>query len=243
MPKGTEKISRSPNRYPEDDRNHNQAFRTVTKDTFSIEQLAIIADNVDAYGKAIIGVCVNCAFGASEIGQWPMNLYTFYTAHPHSKEVEFTSTNQDSWITGPRPKTGIYGEHLLWPQVAAAVEPFRDGRPYLPMSRTNKPWFRANSGNPQTGFQNWWKSVLDRITSQDEHRGFPRLPFGTLRDLLPNLLRPDYGDEVASMCLQHGENKYDDLLDCYANVPFRKLFQATKEIEERFKPFLDKLVN
>ena len=63
-----------------------------------------------------------------------------------------------------------------------------------------------------------------------------RHPDLTVRDL-----RPENGDEVASMCLQHGENKYDDLLDCHANVPFRRLFNATKEIEVRSKPLLDKL--
>ena len=144
-------------------------------------------------------------------------------------------------MTGPRPKTGIYGEHLLWPQVAAAVKPFLDGRPYLPMTKTNKPWYRPHSANPQTAFQNWWRSVLDRIGNQDENKGFPRLPFGSLRDLLPNILRAEYGDDVASMALQHGKNKSDNLLDCYANIPFRKLFKATKELEMRFKPFLDKL--
>ena len=240
-PKGAEKISRSPIKFPTDDRNHNEAFRTITKDTYDVQQLAIIADNVDDLGKAIIAVCVNCAFGAAEIGKWPTNLYTLHKAHPHAKEVEFDSTGQDSWLTGPRPKTGIYGEHLLWPQVATAVKPFLDGRPYLPMTRTGKPWYRQHSENPQTAFQNWWKLLLDRITAQKAYKDFPRLPFGSLRDLLPNMLRAEYGDEVASIALQHGTNKYDTLLDCYANVPFRKLFKATRELEAKFKPFLDKL--
>jgi hypothetical protein len=241
IPKGAEKISRSPIKFPTDDRNHNEAFRTITKDTYNVEQLVILVDNVDDFGKALIGVSVNCAFGAAEVGQWPTNLYTLHKAHPHAKEVGFDSTDQDSWITGPRHKTGIYGEHLLWPQVATAVKPFLDGREYLPMTRTGKPWFRPHSANPQTAFQNWWKLVLNRITAQKAHKEFPRLPFGSLRDLLPNVLRAEYGDEVASIALQHGTNKYDNLLDCYANVPFRKLFEATRELEAKFKPFLDKL--
>jgi hypothetical protein len=239
MPKGAEKISRSPVKLPTD--NHNEAFRTISKATYDVSQLAIIADNVDDFGKAIIGVCVNCAFGASEVGKWSTNLYTLHKAHPHAKEVGFDSTDQDSWVTGQRPKTGIYGEHLLWSQVAAAVKPFLDGRPYLPMTRTGKPWYREHANNPQTAFQNWWKGILDRITAQEEHKDFPRLPFGSLRDVLPNILRAEYGDEVASIALQHGKNKVDDLLDCYANVPFRKLFNATRELESMFKPFLDKL--
>jgi hypothetical protein len=240
MPKGAEKISRSPIKLPEDDRNHQEAFRTINKDTYTPEQLAVLADFTDDFGRALIALCVNCAFGASEVGQWPTHLFTFHKAHPHAADVEFDSTDNDSWITGPRPKTSVYGEHLLWPQVVKAVEPFlRDKRPVLPMTNKGKPWFRPHSANPQTGFGNWWYRLLDRVEAK--HQKFPRLPFGSLRDLLPNMLRAEYSDEVASMCLQHGENKFDDLLDCYANVPFRKLFQATKEVEVRFKPLLDKL--
>jgi hypothetical protein len=125
--------------------------------------------------------------------------------------------------------------------VATAIEPFLDGREYLPMTRTGNPWYRPHSANPPTAFQNWWNLVLNRITAQKAHKEFPRLPFGSLRDLLPNVLRAEYGDEVASIALQHGTNKYDNLLDCYANVPFRKLFEATRELEAKFKPFLDKL--
>ena len=70
---------------------------------------------------------------------------------------------------------------------------------------------------------------------------FPRLSFGSLRDLLPNILWAEYSDEVASMALQHGEVGDDDLLTCYANTPFRRLFEATRELHERFHPFLQAL--
>ena len=81
--------------------------------------------------------------------------------------------------------------------------------------------------------------LLDRV--EKKYSGFPRLPFGSLRDLLPNILRREYSDEVASLALQHGKLSSDDLLDCYANLPFRKLFQATRDLRTMFKPFLDVL--
>ncbi len=96
-PKGAENISRSPIKLPTDDRNHNEAFRTITKDTFSIEQLAIIADNVDDFGKILVAVCVNCAFGASEVGQWPTNLFTLHKTHPRTRKFNLT------------PRTKIHG--------------------------------------------------------------------------------------------------------------------------------------
>jgi hypothetical protein len=71
-----------------------------------------------------------------------------------------------------------------------------------------------------------------------DHADFPKLPFGSLRDLLPNILRREYSDEVASLALQHGKLGDDDLLKCYANLPYKKLFEATRQLRTMFEPFL-----
>ena len=237
IPKGLDRIDRSPRDLPQDNR---QAFQTVNKETYTPDQLAIIAAHTSPIGRAMIGVCVNCAFGASEVGQWVSSNYQLHLAHPHADKVGFSSTEKDSWVVGNRPKTGIYGEHLLWSAVADAIQPFLlDGRPVLPMSAGGVPWWNPHSTNPQARFSNWWGKLLDRVQKTDPK--FPRLPFGSLRDLLPNILRAEYSDEVAQMALQHGKNKTDDLLDCYANIPYRKLFEATREMEPKFKVFLDVL--
>ena len=239
MPKGADKIGRSPNRLPEDKR--KEAFQTVSKPTYTPQQLALIAEQTDFFGKALIGVCVNCAFGASEVGQWSTKLYLIHKSHPHADKVGITSTDADSWIVGPRPKTGVYGEHLLWANIADAVAPFLDGRALLPITNQGTPWYQTHRSNPQTTFQKWWSALLDRV--EKKHTGFPRLPFGSLRDLLPDIIRREFSDDVASICLQHGEVGTDDLLKCYANVPFKKLFDATRQLAETFRPFLDALVS
>jgi hypothetical protein len=235
MPKGAGKISRSPNALPEDDR--KEAFQTVNKPTFTPQQLALIAEQADSFGKALIGVCVNCAFGASEVGQWSTNFYRIKKSHPHASKVGIKSTDADSWVVGPRPKTGVYGEHLLWSEVASAVAPFFDGRAVLPITNQGTPWYQTHRSNPQTKFGKWWSDLLDRV--EKKRSDFPRLPFGSLRDLLPDILRREFSDEIASICLQHGEVGGDELLKCYANVPFRKLFDATRQLEPMFRPFLE----
>lgn len=237
MPRGAEQLKRVPIRLPEDDQREPTAFRSTTKETYTPEQLAIIARHTDDFGRAILGVSVNCAFGASEIGQWATGQYHLFAKHPHATTLGITSTDQDSWVVGKRPKTGIYGEHLLWEEVSRQVRPFLGGRAVLPVTGTGVPWYRPHSKNAQSQFGNWWSDTLDRV--EKEHAGFPRLAFGTLRDLLPNILRREYSDEVASLALQHGKLSSDDLLDCYANLPFRKLFEATKELRTMFQPFLD----
>ena len=235
QPKGVEKIRRSPIKLPEDD--NQEAFQTAKKDTYTPDHLAVLIRNTDALGRAIIGVCVNCAFGASEIGQWSTKRYILRTPHPHADLVGIQSTEADSWIVGPRPKTGVYGEHWLWPEVADAVAPLLNDRPVLPITDRGTAWYKRHSNNPQTKFGRWWSNLLERVRKQ--HPDFTMLPFGSLRDLLPNVLRREFSDEVASICLQHGQIGEDELLKCYANVPFKKLFEATRHLEVRFRPFLD----
>jgi hypothetical protein len=231
-------ISRDLVELPDDGGRHETAFRSTTKQTYSPEQLAVIVQYADSFEKALIGVCVNCAFGASEVGQWNTRDYQLFTEHPHADKLGITSTDADSWIVGKRPKTGIYGEHLLWEEVARAVKPFLDGRAVLPITGMPKgnPWYRTHSKNAQSQFGNWWATLLERV--REHHADFPKLAFGTLRDLLPNILQREYSDEVASLALQHGKRSDDDLLKCYANLPYRRLFKATRELRTTFDPFL-----
>ena len=219
----------------------DEAFQTITKETYTPDQLAIIARFTDDFGRALIGVCVNCAFGQSEIGQWPTSKFTLHNAHPHADRVEFVSTDTDSWITGKRPKTKIYGEHLLWPQVAVALAPFLDGRKVLPITGRETPWYKKHSSNPQSKCTTWWRELMDEVLKV--HPDLPYLPFGSLRDLLPDLLRTRYSDDVASLALQHGKLSDDTQLKCYANYPYRRLFTATRELDGHFKPFLDTLIS
>jgi hypothetical protein len=239
LPRGADGLSRKPVTLPEDDKKHATAFRSVAKKTYTPEQLAVIVQQTDPLGRAIVGVCVNCAWGASEVGQWRMSDYQLHARHPHAAAIGITSDDSDSWIVGRRPKTGIYGEHLLWNEVAEAVKPFLDGRRVLPVTSSGKPWYRPHSMNAQTQFANWWTSLLLEV--REKHADIPKLPFGSLRDLLPDILRRNYSDEVASLALQHGKLSTDDLLDCYANLPFPRLFEATRELHAKFKPFLDAL--
>jgi hypothetical protein len=213
-------------------------WHTVTKPTFTVEELVILLQHANRFERALIAVCVNCAFGQSEIGQWSTEKFCIHTAHPHSKEVDYPSTNADSWVVGFRPKTQVYGEHLLWDEVARAVQPFLDGRPVLPVWETGTPWYRVDHKNPQATFRNVWERLLDRV--REHHPDFRRLPFGSLRDLLPNIIEREFDKETADIALQHGEPDHQ-ILRCYSNVPYKKVFRATAALRPMFQPFLDEL--
>lgn len=237
-PKGSEQIKRTPIDLPQDET--SVAFQTTTKQTYSPEQLSQLMEHTDDFGRVLIATCVNCAFGASEIGQWPVSKFILFRSHPHAAKLGIETTDEDSWIVGNRPKTKIYGEHLLWKPVATALKPFvSDGRQVLPITRNNTDWYKTHSKNPQTKFTNWWSDLVER--TQKKYKDLPSLPFGSLRDTFPDVLRQNFSDDVASLALQHGSLSEDQLLKCYANMPFGRLFQATRELETFFEPVLKML--
>ena len=80
---------------------------------------------------------------------------------------------------------------------------------------------------------------FDYTSPEDKYPNFPYFSFGTLRDLLPDMLRNRFSDDVASLALQHGSLGEDQLLKCYANLPFKRLFEATIKLRPYFRPMLD----
>lgn len=239
FPERAEELKRPPVKLPED--NTSEPFSTINKPTYSPNQLAIIAEEADDFGRALIALCVNCAFGASEVGQWSTKLYVIRKAHPHAATIGFRSSDTDSWITGKRPKTGVYGEHLLWPEVAEAILPFLDGRPVLPVTKKGSLWYRTHSSNPQTAFGRWWSRLV--VKAKRKNPDLPEYPFGSLRDTFPDVIRSEIkgGGEIASLCLHHGSTTNDDLLNLYTKLPFRRLFEATEELREKLLPLLQAL--
>jgi hypothetical protein len=77
-------------------------FQTISKETYTPEQLATICESTDPYWRTIIAVCVNCAFGQSEIGQWQTRLIALNQEHPHAAKIGWETSKEDSWVVGPR---------------------------------------------------------------------------------------------------------------------------------------------
>jgi len=234
-PDGFDDVSRKRIELPEDD--NGNVFQTVTKLIYSPEELGLILQFCKPFEKAMIATCVNCAFGASEIGQWKTSKIVLNKKHPYEKKIEYESSENDSWIVGPRPKTKLYGEHLLWSEVAEALKPFLN-KELLWYTKTGKPVYKRYSKQPSTEINRWWLALIVRVQQQFD---IPALPFGSLRDVLPNILTRDYSEKVATLALQHKSFPEDKLLKCYANLPFKQLFNATKELRVMFEPMLKEL--
>ena len=143
-----------------------------------------------------------------------------------------------------RPKTGVFGEWLLWPETIQILEwglerSRRFGSELLFVSERGEPWYNElSSKNPQAKFTNVFNALIKRVQKSEPE--FRRLPFGTLRDTLPNILRIHHSSEMASICLAHGSTfRGDKLIDCYTNKPFGRFHDLMRTSREYLAPVFD----
>ncbi len=235
MPRGITMVSRRVEKFESE-----KKLSAVTKPTYTPEQLAVINRHANPFERLALYVGLNCAMGAAELGRLVVSDCLLHRAHPHAARLGFESTGDDSFLRYFRPKTEVFGEWLLWPETTEMVRwgverAGRMGVDLLFTWDTGEPIYDEALKNPQAGFANIWTRLLERV--RKSHPAFPELPFGTLRDTLPDLLRRDYSDDLASLCLAHGTpSKADSLLECYSNKPFGRFHQALRQVREHFAP-------
>jgi hypothetical protein len=242
-PRGVEKIDRT---LRETDEERARKLSAIQKDTYSVEELAILNRHATPIERLILHLGVNCAMGAAELGRLRMSDFLLFHKHEHASRLNFSSTEADSFLRTLRPKTTVFGEWLMWSETVQMVQwgiarrkkiTDFDSDAVLLASESGAPWYNEGSKNPQARFTNVWNDLIGRVRKEKEHEGFRRLPLGTLRDTLPDIIRHRYGDELASLCVAHG-NAFagDSLLDCYTNRPFGRLHKAIRELREYFAP-------
>ncbi len=235
MPRGLERVDR---KIPKTD--GERKLSSSTKDIYTIEELAVLNAHATPFDRLTLYVGLNCAMGAAELGRLTSIDLLLGQAHDHAKKLYFDSTEADSFLRFLRPKTGVFGEWLLWEET---VEMFRWGieraaalkSDLLFVSEQGKPLYRENTKNPHSNFSNAWTDLIKRVRKSEP--GFRYLPFGTLRDTLPDTLRHRHGDEIATLSLAHGSPfAGDSLLECYGNKPFGRLHKALRELRSYFAP-------
>ena len=74
---------------------------------------------------------------------------------------------------------------------------------------------------------------------------FPRNTIRTLRKILPSMIRPKYGKEIADLAnarrVESGGTVNGQITDRYADRRYDQLAEAIRELEIPFRPFLDAL--
>jgi hypothetical protein len=97
-------------------------------------------------------------------------------------------------------------------------------------------WYADHAENSAAYLSKWWQAMPTEADSHcgvvtaiaKEVEGFPRLTVKTLRKVLPNAVRPDYGKEVADLAVAHSLGR-SAMLDKYSDKPYRKLHEAIKD--------------
>lgn len=244
MPRGVERIDRKIHNTDTERAAHLSAIR---KTTYSVAELAVLNHHATPIERLILYLGLNCAMGASELGRLQVGDILLSHKHEFADRLNFVSTESDSFVRTLRPKTSVFGEWLLWAETVEIVQwgivrrqKIKGCRPdaRLVVSEHGKPWYdEAASKNPQAKFTNVWSGLIRRVRKEKDLEGFRQLPFGTLRDTLPDVIRHHFSDELASLCVAHGSPfKSDKLLDCYTNKPFGRLHQAIRDLHEHFAP-------
>ncbi len=247
LPNGAKRIRRTPEQIDSDRK--KLRTRRITASTYTPEQLAVIASKLDRFGKMILGISVNCAMQPAEIGR--LEVDDLYLEHPETKQ-------KGDWIVFDRPKTFEYGEWLLWPEVAELARWGQNRSKQLGCQRIvvgddGKPWYREDWKNPETYFSKWWQEVPSKTSRgmgvvtrlHKDNPDFPRLTIKFLRKILPNLVRPTHGEEIADLINarkidRSGRSGGRDT-DRYADRLYDKAADALSGLRVQFKPFLEAL--
>lgn len=210
----------------------------VTKNSYSPEQLSKLYKAGDSFEQLLLLVGLNCAFGAAEFGRLTPDEVLFNYDHEYKNLLKFESTKADCFLRTLRPKSGVFGEWYLWKETATALHygierAEKLGSPFIACCENGKQLYNESLENAQQATAKIWNGLVARV--QKNHEDFPHLPYGSLRDTIPDLLRQQGQSELAVMCLAHGKPfKGDSLLDCYGNKPYGRLHDALREFRSYF---------
>jgi hypothetical protein len=221
------------------EKDQQRKLSAVVKETYTVEELALLNRQATPFERLHLYLALNCAMGAAELGRLVKDDFFLRSPHPYAAKFGFVSTAADSYARYFRPKTGVFGEWLLWPETVQMVEwglarAKKIGTDLLFVSREGEPLYDERMQNAQQRFQNMWTRLKERVRRS---ASIPDLPFGSLRDALPDLIRQQFSDELASVMLNHGTPcKADSLLECYANKPFGRLHEALRKLHDYYGP-------
>ena len=175
---------------------------------------------------------LNAAFGPGEIGQL---------------RVPFIRRDSGE-IIGIRFKTGNPTRHKLWPETLEGLHwqleqraNFRHGegtdREIVFLTKNGKPlWRITKAGNYSDGVSRQWKRLINRV--RKDYPDFPKYSLGKLRKTAATRILMLAGAAEASLVLAHRTISEDELLECYVQVPWEKLYEAQIKFGEEVAPFL-----
>jgi hypothetical protein len=225
----------------------DQQRKLVQVDTFSLAELRLLNEYATPLERVFLLLGLNCGFGVAEIASLLVGEVVLFKGHEarHLELLGYQTTNADSFIKRIRRKSGVYGEHILFPQTVVAMQwalqrrskhPDFQSEAVLLLNDRGVPYNQPTKGNHRNQqIPNRFADLRQRI--RRDHSDFPALSFGKLRKTAGDLVRRFADGEIFGVFMCHGQPvKTDDLADVYSNRPFGKVFKAIREIQEYLQP-------
>lgn len=230
QPRKFRSLNKKPDRLDADE-NYQRKLKKKAL-TIPDEHIALLSKYALPAERVFLLLGLNCAFGPGEIGQLRIPFIDF----------------EDRVIDGIRFKTGNDTKHKLWPETVEGLEWQMEQRcglkkiddqnqDVLFLTDTGRRlWRVTKAGNYSNGITRYWNRLIERI--QHDHKDFPSYSFGKLRKTAATRILKLAGAESASMILAHKTISEDELLQCYVQLPWERLFKAQEEFGEAIAPLL-----
>lgn len=226
----------------------DHAKRSIEQvDTFSLDELRLLMRYGLPLDRLLLLLALNCGFGRAEIGSLLVGEVHLRKGHS-PREIEilaFQTSSDDSFIKRIRRKSGVYGEHILFPLTVTGLEwamerrrQFSECDPMLKLIVNEKGIAldqQTKGSNTSQAIPNQFARLIQRI--QDDGHEIRKLSFGKLRKTASDLIKRHSSGEIAGVFDCHGEPvKSDSLSDVYTNRPFGKVFLAIRAVQDYLSP-------
>lgn len=216
-------------------------------DTFSLDELRLLMRYGQPFDRLLLLLGLNCGFGRAEIASLLVGELALRKGHtPREQEIlGFATTDADSFVKRIRRKSGVYGEHILFPLTVQALEWALERRQQFPgfdksarliLNENGASLDQQTKGsNANQAIPNHFARLIQRIL--DDGQVIRPLSFGKLRKTASDLIKRHSDGEIAGVFDCHGEPvKTDSLSDAYTNRPFGKVFRAIRAVEAYLAP-------
>ena len=215
--------------------------------TFTRDELRLLIRYAQPLDRLIVLLALNCGFGNAEIASILVGEVHLLKAHSEWEQelIGIKTTEEDSFIKRVRRKSGVYGEHILYPitvqGIQWALEQRKEHPEFGPSARLllntkGKPLDTpTKTGNANQTISNRFDRLIERI--QNDGNEIRKLSFGKLRKTASQLIKMHSDGETMGVFDCHGSPvKSDSLNDAYSNRLFGRVFQAIQDVEAYLAP-------
>ncbi len=219
-------------------------------DVFTRDELRLLMQYGQPFERMLVLLALNCGFGRAEIASLLVGEVQLRRAHdPRQQEViDFQTTADDSFIKRVRRKSGVYGEHILFPLTVTGLEWAIQRRQQFPgfsddaqllVSEQGSPLDKpTKQGNANQLIPNHFDRLIERL--QGDGQNIRKLSFNKLRKTASQLIRNHSDGETMAIFDCHGSPvKSDPLSDVYSNRPFGKVFRAIRKVQDYLTPVFE----